>query len=109
MAESVSRREFFGKEKMHNMAAGAVTKHDYNHAHNEHMSLQDCTCHPIAFHSKMLGDTMHLHQALRQPNSRQFVNLVVKEINGHVNRKHWEVTPRVDVPKDTNVLPSVGP
>ena len=77
MAESVSRREFFGKEKMHNMAAGAVTKHDYNHAHNEHMSLQDCTCHPIAFHSKMLGDTMHLHQALRQPDSCQFVDSVV--------------------------------
>ena len=94
---------------MHYMAAQAVTEHDYNRAHDEHLSLQDCMCHPIAFLSKMLGDTMHLHQALRQPNSRQFVNLVVKEINGHVNRKHWEVTPRVDVPKDTNVLPSVGP
>ena len=66
--------------------------------------MQDCMCHPIAFLSKMLGNTMHLHQALRQPDSHQFVNLVIKEINGHVHRKHMEVTPRVDVPKDTDVL-----
>ncbi len=50
---------------------------------------------------------MHLHQALCQPNSCQFVDLVVKEINSHIDCKHWEVTPRVDVPKDTDVLPSV--
>jgi hypothetical protein len=41
--------------------------------------------HPIAFLSKMLGDVMHLHQALHQPDSRQFVDSVIKEINGHVD------------------------
>ena len=92
---------------MHYMAARAVTEHDYDRAHDENLSLQDHMRHPIAFLSKMLGNTMHLHQALRQPNSCQFVDLVIKEINGHVDRKHWEVTPRVDVPKDTNVLLSV--
>jgi hypothetical protein len=109
MAESVSQREFFGNEKMHYMAARAVTKHDYNRAHDEHLSLQDCMRHPIAFLSEMLGNVMHLHRALRQPDSRQFVDLVIKEINGHVDQKHWEVTPRADVPKDTDVLPSFGP
>jgi hypothetical protein len=34
MAESVSQREFFGKDKMHYMAAWAVSKHDYDHTHN---------------------------------------------------------------------------
>jgi hypothetical protein len=62
---------------------------------------------PIAFLAKMMGDAMHLHQTLRQPNFHQFVDLVIKEINGHVDRKHWVVTPRSEVPKDTNVLPSV--
>jgi hypothetical protein len=103
MAESISQREFFGNDKMHYMAARAVTEHD----HDEHLSLQDRMRHPIAFLSEMLGDVMHLHQALRQPDSHQFVDLVIKEINGHVDRKHWEVTPRADVPKDTDVLPSV--
>jgi hypothetical protein len=41
MAESVSQREFFGKDKMHYMAACAVTEHDYDCAHNLHLSLQD--------------------------------------------------------------------
>jgi len=107
MAESVSQREFFGNDKMHYMAARAVTEHDYDCAHDEHLSLQDCMRHPIAFLSEMLGDTNHLHQALRQPDSRKFVDSVIKEINGHVDRKQWEVTPRADVPKDTDVLPSV--
>ncbi len=55
----------------------------------------------------MMGDVMHLHQALRQPDARPFADLVVKKINGYVDRKHWVVTPRSEVPKDTNVLPSV--
>jgi hypothetical protein len=107
MAESVSQREFFGNDKMHYMAAQAVTKHDHDCAHDEHLSLQDRMHHPIAFLSKMLGDVMHLHQALHQPDSCQFVDSVIKEINGHVDQKHWEVTPQADVPKDINVLPSV--
>ena len=93
MAESVSQREFFGNDKMHYMAARAVTKRDYDHAHDEHLSLQDRMHHLIAFLSKMLGNTMHLHQALHQPDSRKFVDSVIKEINGHIDRKHWEVTP----------------
>jgi uncharacterized protein with PIN domain len=110
MTKSVSQtREFFGNDNMHYLAARAVTEHDHDRAHDEHLSLQDCMRHPIAFLSEMLGDVMHLHlhQALRQPNSRQFVDSVIKEINGHVDQKQWEVTPRADVPEDTNVLPSV--
>jgi hypothetical protein len=107
MAVSVSQREFFGKDKMHYMAARAVTEHDYDHAHDLHLSLQDRMRHPIAFLAEMMGDVMHLHQALRQPNACQFVDLVVKEINGHINCKHWVVTPRSEVPEDTDVLPSV--
>ncbi len=107
MAESVSQREFFGKNKMHYMAARAVTKHDYDRAHDLHLLLQDQMCHLIAFLAEMMGDVMHLHQALQQPDARQFVDSVVKEINGYVDRKHWVVTPRSEVPKDTDVLPSV--
>jgi len=107
MAESISQREFFSKDKMHYMAAQAVTKHDYDRAHDAHLSVQDRMRHSIAFLFKMMGDIMHLHQALHQPDSRQFVNSVIKEINGHIDCKHWEVTPRADVPKDTNILPSV--
>jgi hypothetical protein len=88
MAESVSQREFFGKDKMHYMAARAVTEHDYDRAHDLHLSLQDQMRHPIAFLAEMMGNVMHLHQALRQPNAHQFVDSVIKEINGHVDCKH---------------------
>ncbi len=46
---------------------------------------------PIAFHAEMMGDIMYLNQALRQPDAKEFMNAVVKEINGHVENKHWEL------------------
>jgi hypothetical protein len=107
MAESVSQREFFGKDKMHYTAARAVTEQDYDCAHDLHLSLQDQMHHPIAFFAEMMGDVMHLHQALWQLKACQFVDFVIMGINGHVDHKHWVVTPRSEVPKDTNVLPSV--
>ena len=41
MVESVSQREFFGKDKMHYMAAPAVIEHDYDFAHDLCLLLQD--------------------------------------------------------------------
>ncbi len=40
---------------------------------------------PIAFHAKMMGDIMYLQQALTQPNVKEFVQAVIKEVNGHVD------------------------
>jgi hypothetical protein len=88
MAESVSQRDFYGKEKMHYMASQAMCEHDYDHMHNSHLDLQDCMHHPIVFLAEMMGDVMHLHQALPQPDSREFVEAVFKEVNGHVDNNH---------------------
>jgi hypothetical protein len=107
MVESVSQRNFYGKDTMHYMAAPAVTKHDFDCAPNFHIALQDCMHHPIAFLFNMMGNIMHLHQALQQPNTHHFVNSVIKEIYGNNDCKHWVVTLRSEVPKDTIVLPSV--
>jgi hypothetical protein len=107
MTESASQKDFYGKGRMHYMAAQAITSHGYNQAHDEHLALQDWMHHPIAFLAEMMGDIMHLHQALRQPDACQLVNLVVKEINGHVDRKKWLVIPKEEVPEDTNIIPSV--
>ncbi len=107
MAESVSQKDFYGKGRMHYMAAQAITSHNYNQAHNEHLASQDQMRHPIAFLAEMMGDFMHLHQALRQPDACQFVNSVVKEIKGHVDQKHWLVIPKEEVPEDTDIISSV--
>jgi hypothetical protein len=107
MAESVSQQDFYGKEKMHYMASQAICEHDYDRLHNSHLNLQDCMRHPIAFLAEMMGDVMYLHQALRQPDSKEFVEAVIKEVNSHVDNDHWKLIPRTEVPEGTEVVPSV--
>jgi hypothetical protein len=108
MAESVSQRDFYGRDKMHYMASQAMCKHDYDRLHNSHLDLQDCMHHPIAFLAEMMGDAMYyLHQVLRQPDSREFVEAVIKEVNGHVDNNHWKLIPLTEVPEGTEVIPSV--
>jgi hypothetical protein len=108
MVESVSQQDFYGRDKkMHYMTSQAVCEHDYNHLHNSHLDLQDHMHHLIAFLAEMMGDIMHLHQALRQPDSREFVEAVIKEVNGHIGNNHWKLIPRTKVPEGTEVIPSV--
>jgi hypothetical protein len=73
---------------MHYLVSQAVCEHDYNHLHDSHLDLQDCMRHPITFLAEMMGDIMYLHQALRQPDSREFVEAVIKEVNSHVDNNH---------------------
>jgi hypothetical protein len=37
---------------------------------------------PIAFHAEMMGNIMYYHQALQQPDAKQFANAV------HVDNNH---------------------
>jgi hypothetical protein len=107
MAESVSQRDFYEKEKMHYMASQAVCKHDYDHLQDSHLDLQDRMRHPITFLAEMMGDVMYLHQALRQPDSKKFAEAVIKEVNGHVDNNHWKLIPCTEVPEGTEVVPSI--
>ncbi len=47
------------------------------------------------------------YQTLKQPNSRQFIEAIVKEVNGHVDCDHWALIKQADVPENVKVLPSV--
>jgi hypothetical protein len=85
MVESVSQSDFYGRDKMHHMASQAVYERDYERLHDCHLSLQDRMCHPIAFLAEMMGNIIYLHQALRQPDARDFLEAVIKEINCHIN------------------------
>ncbi len=62
---------------------------------------------PIAFHAEMMVDIIYYHQALQHPDAQQFANAVVKEVNGHVENKHWQLIKCRDVPEDVQVVPSV--
>jgi hypothetical protein len=108
MADSVSQRDFYGARNMHYMATESLigeTPEDL--FHDAHLELQERMRNPIALHAKMMGDIMYLNQALRQPDAKEFVTAVVKEINGHVENKNWELVPRDTVPEDAQIVPSV--
>jgi len=57
--------------------------------------------------SAVIGDTMYQHQAMNQPNRAQFLKAMVKEIEIHQKRKHWEVTHIKHVPKGIIILDSI--
>ncbi len=59
------------------------------------------------FHAQMMSDIMYFHQALHQPDAKQFANAIVKEVNGHVNNKPWTLVKQKDVSKEAQVVPSV--
>ena len=59
---------------------------------------------PITFMAEMTGDIMYFHQAMKQRNADEFCKAVVKEINGHVQNKNWEMIPWSQVPPDQEVV-----
>jgi hypothetical protein len=70
--------------------------------------------HPLAFIMDyaiaFIGsdpDTMHLEEALQQPDREQFIQAMHKELKDHVDRKHWKVIPMKAVPKDKIPTPTV--
>jgi hypothetical protein len=108
MADLVSQRDFYGKRNMHYMVQqSTIRETDEDLFHDAHLELQECMRNPIAFHAEMVGDIMYLQQALRQHDVKQFVDAVVKEVNGHVENGHWELVPQDTVPKDAQIVPSV--
>jgi hypothetical protein len=80
---------------------------DENLFHDAHLDLQEHMRNPIAFHTKMMGDIMYLQQALRQPDAKEFVQAVVKEVNGHVDSNNWTLKKQNEVPDDAQIVPSV--
>jgi hypothetical protein len=110
MAKSTSQWGFFSNAGMHYTAHQLATSRDETPAdlfHDQHLELQERMQNPIVFHAKMMGDIMYYHQALQQLDAKQFANAVVKEVNGHVHNKHWELVKQEEVPEDAQVVPSV--
>jgi hypothetical protein len=71
--------------------------------------------HPFAFLTKHVKsyitqsdpDTMHLEEALQQPDREEFIKAMTKELNDHISRKHWKVMPAKNVPKHKIPIPMV--
>jgi hypothetical protein len=93
---------------MHYMALQATTsKIDEDLFHDFHLQLQEQMRNPNTFQVEMMGDIMYLQQALRQPDAKEFVQAVIKEVNGHVDCNKWTLQKRSKVPEDVEIVPSV--
>jgi hypothetical protein len=92
---------------MHYMASQATTGDtDEDLFHDAHLQLQERMRNPIAFHAEMMGDIMYLQQALKQPDGKEFVQAVIKKVNGHVDSNDWMLQKQSDVPEDVQIVPS---
>ena len=109
MSESIESKAFWGNRNMHYRADRAIAPTPSNHDafHDWYLEMAELMRHPIAFHAEMMGDIMYLNQALKQHDADEFVKAVIKEIDGHVNAKRWEVVKRDDIPEGHEALPSV--
>ncbi len=93
---------------MHYMASQATTGNtDEDLFHDAHLQLQEPMRNPIAFHVEMMGDIMYLQQALKQPDAKEFVKVVIKEVNGHVDSNNCMLQKQSNVPEDVQIVPSV--
>ncbi len=80
---------------------------DYDVFHEEDLRIQDEMEAPFAYLAKTDEDTMYFDQAMAAPDRDEFIQAVVKEVNAHIERKHWELVPRSEVPEGTKVLDAV--
>jgi len=62
---------------------------------------------PLAFMTKTDGDTMYYHQAMKQHDAAQFRLAMQKEVDDHIERGHFKIVPRSQVPKNVKPLPAV--
>jgi hypothetical protein len=109
MAESVSQQDFYGNQGMHYMASQATNGDTNEDFHNTHLQLKERMRNPIAFHAEMMGDIMYLQQVLKQPDAKEFVQAVIKEVNEHVDSNNWMLQKQSNVPEDVQIVPSVWP
>jgi hypothetical protein len=90
------------------MSSQATTSEtDEDLFHDSHLQIQEQMGNPIAFHAEMMGDIMYLQQVLRQPNVKEFVQAVTKEVNEHLDCNNWTLWKQNKVPEGIQIVPSV--
>jgi len=79
----------------------------YKAMHEDDYRLQDAMADPIAFMASASPDTLYFDEAIKQPDRKEFIKAIIKEVNDHIEKKHWVLIPRDQVPKDVRILQSV--
>ena len=61
----------------------------------------------IAMAASADPDTMYWHEAMSQPDQKQFLEAAIKEVNDQTKNGNWEVIHQMEVPSDASILPAV--
>lgn len=62
---------------------------------------------PIAYKASTNPDVMYYHEAMKAPDSKQFTQALINEVNAHIEGEHWEMIPKKSVPEGEVILDSV--
>jgi hypothetical protein len=52
-------------------------------------------------------DIMYYHEAMAQPDRKEWITAVSKELDDHEKGKHWRLVELKDLPAGTKILPAV--
>ena len=64
--------------------------------------------HPLlAYAASADPDTMYYHEAMQQPDRKQFVQAMSDEVRSQTNNGNWTICKASDVPKGSTILPAV--
>ena len=62
---------------------------------------------PIALKASTDPDTMYMHHAMRQPNRKEFIQAMEKEVQDQMENGNFTIVHKDTVPKDRAILPAV--
>ena len=79
----------------------------YEAMHEDDCKLQDQMNDPIAFLTTTNKDTLYYHEAMKALDRDKFLTTMQKEFKSHVDKHHYKLTDRDDVPKGEDVLNAV--
>ena len=69
--------------------------------------IQESMESPVDFKASTDPDTLYYHEAIVASDSDNFVESIIKEVDVHSERDHWELVLKEDVPTNENILDSV--
>ena len=61
----------------------------------------------IAMKATSDPDTMYLHEAMRQPDKKEFIKAMVKEVEAQTKNGNWAIVARNEVKEGGSILPAV--
>lgn len=101
--------KIYGKTNMYYTAA-QETMNGQTEAglfHNLRLELKEQMKITTSFHAETMGDIMYFHQVIRQPDTQEFVKIVVKEVEAQLKNNLCVLVKRDTVMPNMYILPSV--